>query len=56
MLCCLMDGNRDRYGIATSKERWLAMMMIVLAGFSSVVAIYSDAYALFKKKGVLRPM
>ncbi|XP_074308377.1 amino acid transporter AVT6A-like [Silene latifolia] len=43
---------RDRYGIATTKEKMLAIMMIVLAVFSNVVAIYSDAYALFKKNGV----
>ncbi|KAK9683066.1 hypothetical protein RND81_10G115600 [Saponaria officinalis] len=43
---------RDRYGIATTKEKSLAVMMIVLAVFSNVVAIYSDAYALFKKNGV----
>ncbi|KAK9700273.1 hypothetical protein RND81_08G228800 [Saponaria officinalis] len=43
---------RDRYGIATTKEKSLAILMIVLAVFSNVVAIYSDAYALFKKNGV----
>ncbi|KAL9226485.1 hypothetical protein vseg_002292 [Gypsophila vaccaria] len=43
---------RDRYGIATTKEKMLAVTMIVLAVFSNAVAIYSDAYALFKKSGV----
>ncbi|KAL9231261.1 hypothetical protein vseg_006510 [Gypsophila vaccaria] len=43
---------RDRYGIATTKEKSLAILMIVLAVFSNVVAIYSDAYALFKKNSV----
>jgi len=41
---------RDRYGIATRKDKILCVFMIVLAIFSNVVAIYSDAYALFKKK------
>ncbi|XP_051140829.1 amino acid transporter AVT6A-like [Andrographis paniculata] len=39
---------RDRYGIATKKDKVLSVFMIVLAVFSNVVAIYSDAYALFK--------
>lgn len=43
---------KDRYAIATRKEKSLAILMIVLAVFSNVVAIYSDAYALFKKNGV----
>lgn len=40
---------KDRYAIATSREKALAVLMIVLAVFSNVVAIYSDAFALFRK-------
>uniref|UniRef100_A0A7N0T9M5 Amino acid transporter transmembrane domain-containing protein n=1 Tax=Kalanchoe fedtschenkoi TaxID=63787 RepID=A0A7N0T9M5_KALFE len=40
---------KDRHGIATKKDKILAVFMIVLAVFSNLVAIYSDAYALFKK-------
>ncbi|KAI4388989.1 hypothetical protein MLD38_001265 [Melastoma candidum] len=40
---------RDRYGVATRKDKILGVLMIVLAVFSNLVAIYSDAYALFKK-------
>ncbi|KAH0700573.1 hypothetical protein KY290_016224 [Solanum tuberosum] len=40
---------RDRYGIATKRDKILSIFMIVLAVFSNMVAIYSDAYALFKK-------
>ncbi|KAJ7974242.1 Amino acid transporter [Quillaja saponaria] len=40
---------RDRYDIATKKDKVLSVFMIVIAVFSNVVAIYSDAYALFKK-------
>ncbi|KAH9619879.1 hypothetical protein KSS87_002133 [Heliosperma pusillum] len=40
---------RDHYGIATTKEKSLAILMIVLAVFSNVVAIYSDAYAMINK-------
>ncbi|KAL4574615.1 hypothetical protein LXL04_021450 [Taraxacum kok-saghyz] len=40
---------RDVYGIATKGDKILAVLMIVLAVFANVVAIYSDAYALFKK-------
>ncbi|KAK9271724.1 hypothetical protein L1049_002087 [Liquidambar formosana] len=40
---------RDRHGIATRKDKILCIFMIVLAVFSNLVAIYSDAYALFKK-------
>lgn len=39
----------DRYGIATKKDKILCVFMIALAIFSNLVAIYSDAYALFKK-------
>lgn len=42
---------RDRYGIATKRDKILCIFMIVLAVFSNLVAIYSDAYALFKKGG-----
>nr|GLL39120.1 sodium-coupled neutral amino acid transporter 3 [Ipomoea trifida] len=40
---------RDRYGIATRKDKILSTFMIILAVLSNVVAVYSDAYALFKK-------
>ncbi|KAL0380978.1 UNVERIFIED_CONTAM: Amino acid transporter AVT6A [Sesamum angustifolium] len=40
---------RDRYGIATRWDRMLSVLMILLAVFSNLVAIYSDAYALFRK-------
>ncbi|XP_071916115.1 amino acid transporter AVT6A-like [Coffea arabica] len=40
---------RDRHGIATKKDRILCIFMIVVAVFSNLVAIYSDAYSLFKK-------
>lgn len=40
---------RDRHSIATRKDKILCIVMVVLAVFSNVVAIYSDAYALFKK-------
>ena len=43
--CCF----RDRHGIATKKDKILSVFMIALAVFSNMVAIYSDAYALFKK-------
>jgi sodium-coupled neutral amino acid transporter 2 len=39
---------RDPLGIATKKDKILCITMIVLALFSNLVAIYSDAYALFK--------
>ncbi|KAL8475930.1 hypothetical protein ACS0TY_028548 [Phlomoides rotata] len=39
---------RDRYGIATKRDKMICIFMIVLAVFSNVVAIYSDAYSLFK--------
>lgn len=41
---------KDRHGIATKKDKILCLFMIVLAVLSNVIAIYSDAYALFKKK------
>ncbi|PON58045.1 Amino acid transporter, transmembrane domain containing protein [Parasponia andersonii] len=40
---------RDRYNIATKKDKVLSVFMIVLAVFSNLMAIYSDAYSLFKK-------
>ncbi|KAI4320352.1 hypothetical protein MLD38_033846 [Melastoma candidum] len=40
---------RDRFGVATRKDKILGVLMIVLAVFSNLVAIYSDAYSLFKK-------
>lgn len=43
---------RDTHGIATKRDKILSVLMIVLAVFSSLVAIYSDAYSLFKKSPV----
>ncbi|GMH30626.1 hypothetical protein Nepgr_032469 [Nepenthes gracilis] len=43
---------RDRYGMAKRSEKYLGILMIVLAVFSNAVAIYCDAYALFKKNGM----
>ncbi|GKA78971.1 NADH dehydrogenase subunit 5 [Tanacetum coccineum] len=40
----------DVHGIATRRDKMLAVLMIGLAVFANVIAIYSDAYALFKKK------
>ncbi|KAF2316990.1 hypothetical protein P3X46_016292 [Hevea brasiliensis] len=40
---------RDRHNIATKKDKILCIFMVVLAVFSNLVAIYSDAYALIKK-------
>lgn len=40
---------RDVHGIATKGDKMLAVLMIGLAVFANAVAIYSDAYALFKK-------
>jgi len=41
---------RDRYNIATKKDKILSVLMIVMAVFSNAVAIYSDASALINKK------
>lgn len=40
---------RDTHGIATKGDKILAVLMIGVAVFANAVAIYSDAYALFKK-------
>ncbi|XP_059645663.1 amino acid transporter AVT6A-like [Cornus florida] len=40
---------KNRHGVATKKDKMLCVFMIVLAVVSNLVAIYSDAYALFKK-------
>ncbi|KAL1199261.1 Amino acid transporter AVT6A [Cardamine amara subsp. amara] len=40
---------KDRHSKATSRDTTLAIFMIVLAVLSNAIAIYSDAYALFKK-------
>ncbi|KAK1562461.1 hypothetical protein Q3G72_012346 [Acer saccharum] len=45
---------RDRHNIATKKDKILSSFMIVIAVFSNIVAIYSDAYALFKKNASTR--
>ncbi|WVZ13648.1 hypothetical protein V8G54_011214 [Vigna mungo] len=39
---------KDRYNIATNRDKILSVFMIVLAVFANVVAIYSDALALIK--------
>ncbi|KAL3636166.1 Amino acid transporter avt6a [Castilleja foliolosa] len=40
---------RDAHGISSRKDKILAVFMVGLAVFASLVAIYSDAYAIFKK-------
>ncbi|CAL5186078.1 unnamed protein product [Lathyrus oleraceus] len=40
---------RDKYNISTKSDKTLSIFMIVLSVSSSVVAIYSNVYALFKK-------
>ncbi|KAG6396692.1 hypothetical protein SASPL_142847 [Salvia splendens] len=40
---------RDVHGITTWKQKTLAVFMVALAVFASLVAIYSDAYAIFKR-------
>ncbi|XP_059670499.1 amino acid transporter AVT6A-like [Cornus florida] len=40
---------KNHHGIATKRDKILSVFMIVLAVLSNLVAIYSDAYALFKK-------
>ncbi|KAL2546583.1 Transmembrane amino acid transporter family protein [Forsythia ovata] len=40
---------RDAHGIATKKDKILAVFMIGLAVFTNSMAIYSDAYAIFKR-------
>ncbi|XP_058193554.1 amino acid transporter AVT6B-like isoform X2 [Rhododendron vialii] len=40
---------RDPHGIATKKDKILSVFMICIAAFANLVAIYSDAYALFTK-------
>lgn len=37
---------RDHHGIATRKDKILSVIMIVLAVFSNIIAIYSNAYSL----------
>ncbi|XP_057447785.1 amino acid transporter AVT6A-like [Lotus japonicus] len=41
---------RDRHNIATRTDKILSVFMIILAVLSNAVAIYSDAYAMTKKK------
>ncbi|XP_043715371.1 amino acid transporter AVT6A-like [Telopea speciosissima] len=43
---------KDPHGIATKKDKILSVFMIVLALFTNMVAIYSDAYSLIKKNPV----
>ncbi|KAI3976837.1 hypothetical protein MKX01_008695 [Papaver californicum] len=40
---------KDPHRVATCKDKIISIFMIVLAVFSNLVAIYSDAYALIKK-------
>ncbi|KAL1568520.1 Amino acid transporter avt6a [Salvia divinorum] len=40
---------RDVHGITTWKQKTLGVFMVALAVFASLVAIYSDAYAIFKR-------
>ncbi|KAI3696188.1 hypothetical protein L1987_79198 [Smallanthus sonchifolius] len=40
---------KDVHGIATKGDKIMAVLMIGLAVFANAIAIYSDAYALFKK-------
>ncbi|XP_018809360.1 amino acid transporter AVT6A-like [Juglans regia] len=40
---------RDPHAIATKKDKILSVFMVALAVFSNLVAIYSDAYTIFKK-------
>ncbi|KAF6140016.1 hypothetical protein GIB67_001757 [Kingdonia uniflora] len=42
---------KDPHGVATRSDKILAVVMIILAVISNLVAIYSDAFALFKKNG-----
>uniref|UniRef100_A0A453SGV6 Amino acid transporter transmembrane domain-containing protein n=1 Tax=Aegilops tauschii subsp. strangulata TaxID=200361 RepID=A0A453SGV6_AEGTS len=44
---------RDPYGIATKRDKILAVTMIVLAVVSNSVALYSDAMNIFRRKEVL---
>ncbi|KAJ3679093.1 hypothetical protein LUZ60_017104 [Juncus effusus] len=41
---------KDPHGIASGKDKILAIFMIVLAVLSNAVALYSDAYSIFHKK------
>ncbi|CAJ2669221.1 unnamed protein product [Trifolium pratense] len=45
---------KDRYNIATRSDKILCVVMIVLAVFSNIIAIYSDAYALIKQNNTSR--
>ncbi|KAF3329488.1 putative sodium-coupled neutral amino acid transporter 6 [Carex littledalei] len=41
---------KDPHGIASKKDKILSIFMIVLAVLANAVALYSDAYAIFRKK------
>ncbi|GAU14057.1 hypothetical protein TSUD_168820 [Trifolium subterraneum] len=45
---------KDRYNIATKSDKILCVVLIILAVFSNIVAIYSDAYALIKQNKTKR--
>ncbi|CAH8277465.1 unnamed protein product [Arabidopsis lyrata] len=47
---------KDRHNQATKRDKTIAICMIVLAVFSNAIAIYSDAYALFKKNTYVYPI
>ncbi|CAL9224318.1 unnamed protein product [Arabidopsis halleri] len=47
---------KDRHNQATNRDKTIAICMIVLAVFSNAIAIYSDAYALFKKNTYVYPI
>ncbi|KAI4352335.1 hypothetical protein L6164_006598 [Bauhinia variegata] len=45
---------RNRFNLATKSDKILAVLMIVMAVFSNLVAIYSDAYSLIKRNKTSR--
>ncbi|KAL1223059.1 Amino acid transporter AVT6B [Cardamine amara subsp. amara] len=47
---------KDRHNRATNRDKTIAIFMIVLSVFSNAIAIYSDAYALFKKNRTTFPI
>lgn len=49
--CCFNTcAYRDPHGIATKKDKILSVLMIGLAVFSNLMAIYSNVISLFGKK------
>ncbi|KAK6116400.1 hypothetical protein DH2020_049862 [Rehmannia glutinosa] len=45
----IWDAFQDSHGVTSRKEKILAVFMVGLAVFASLVAIYSDAYAIFSR-------